>query len=254
MVRGDGSGTTYQLKNYLSLVNAAALACTEGGKTWKQLEEIGAGEKPNTVWPESGVAGCSAKELSPVVTASGGAGLVTKVNATEGGIGYASIPDVEAGKTGDTNWVKLQNNGVSNKLAIAHFAPPSLEGQAAADCESVQYVVPTAARVGQANPANADWSQVFGGAPNISGATGNTDAYPLCALTYDIALTNYSKAGLGEGQEKTVKSYLAEFVTAEAGQEALETGHQFYAPLPTGGGAKFDVLGAARLTASKIGF
>ena len=80
------------------------------------------------------------------------------------------------------------------------------------------------------------------------------DAYPLCTLTYDIALTEYSKAGFTVGQEQTVAAYLAGVVTADEGQEALETGKAFYAPLPTDGAPAADVLGAARLAASKIGF
>ena len=112
VVRAEGSGTTYQVKNYLSLINAAALACTEGGKTWKQLEEIGTGEKPNLTWPENGVAGCAANAVSPVVTGAGGGAVVKKVNVTEGGIGYAALPDIEKNKGngenphGDTNWIR----------------------------------------------------------------------------------------------------------------------------------------------------
>jgi ABC-type phosphate transport system substrate-binding protein len=260
VVRAEGSGTTFQVKNYLSLINAAALACTEGGKTWKQLEENGTGGKPNIVWPENGIAGCAANAVSPIVTAAGGGGVVKKVNVTEGGIGYAALPDIEKNKgngenkAGDTNWIKVQNNGVSNKLANAQTASPLEELGNSAQCTSTQYPVPTVARVGSANPANADWSQVFGANPNIAGATGNTEAYPLCTLTYDVALTNYSKAGFSEASEITAKDYLANYLTAEEGQEALEVGGKWYAPLPNPAAASINVLGAAKLAASKIGF
>jgi ABC-type phosphate transport system substrate-binding protein len=254
VVRAEGSGTTYQLKNYLSLISAASLACTEGGRSWKQLEEIGAGDKPNTVWPESGVAGCSAKELSPVLTASGGAALVDKVNATEGGIGYAALPDIEAGKSGDTDWIKLQNNGVSNKLATAQTVSPVEEIGDSARCDSSTYGVPKTAKSNVADPAGSDWSGAVGSNPNIAGATGNTDAYPLCMLTYDVALSRYSKAGFSAAQEQTVAAYLAGIVTAPEGQEALETGKAFYAPLPDTTVPASDVLGAAQLAAGRIGF
>jgi ABC-type phosphate transport system substrate-binding protein len=258
VVRAEGSGTTYQVKNYLSLINNAALACTEGGKTWKQLEEIGAGEKPNTTWPENGVAGCAANAVSPIVTAAGGGGVVKAVNNNEGSFGYAALPDIENNKglnpNKDTNWVKLQNNGVSNKLANAHTTAPLEEAANAAQCFSTQYSVPTTARVGSASPANSDWSQVFGANPNIAGVTGNVDAYPLCTLTYDVALTEYSKAGFSEAAEISAKDYLANYVTAEEGQEQLEIGGKWYAPLPIGSGAATNVLGAAELAASKIGF
>jgi len=254
VVRAEGSATTYQLKNYLSLVNAAALACTEGGRTWKQLEEIGAGDKPNTVWPEALAGNCSATAVSGLVTAKGGLAEVDTVDATEGAIGYATLPDVEAGKSGDTDWVKLQNNGVSNKLAAAQTAPPVEELGDSARCASSTYGVPKTAKSNVADPADSDWSAVVGSNPNIAGATGNTDAYPLCMLTYDIALTQYSKAGFNEGTERSVKDYLANWVTANVGQEALEVGKDFYAPLPGAAAPASDVLGAARLAAGKIGF
>ncbi|HKZ15065.1 MAG TPA: phosphodiester glycosidase family protein [Solirubrobacterales bacterium] len=259
VVRAEGSGTTYQFKNYLSLIDEATLACTEGGKTWKQLEEIGTGEAPNTVWPENGAAGCSAKELSPLVTAVGGAGVVDAVNATEGAISYAALPDIEANKgnggnpPGDTHWVRLQNNGVSNKLGNLRTASP-VEGFASmAQCESTPYGVPKAAQSNKSTPANANWSTVLGQNPNMAGVTGDTDAYPLCTLTYDIALTAYSKAGFKAGQEQTAAAYLTGIVSDE-GQESLETGKQFYAPLPTSPAPATDVLDAARLAVSKIGY
>jgi ABC-type phosphate transport system substrate-binding protein len=259
VVRQEGSGTTYQFKNYLSLINPASLACTEGGKTWKQLEEIGTGEKPNTQWPENGVGGCAANAVSPIVTGAGGGAVVKKVNVTEGGIGYAALPDIEKNKAngenknGDTNWLKLQNNGVSNKLAIAQMVSPLEEVGKSAQCVHTQYVVPATARVGSANPANSDWSQVFGANPNIASASSNPSAYPLCTLTYDISLTKYSAAGFSEASEITARDYLANYVTAEEGQEELENGGKWYAPLPEGSAA-FNVLGAAQLAASKIGF
>ena len=248
VVRGDSSGTTFQLKAYLAQINAAALACTEGGKTWKGLEEGAA------AWPQSGVAGCSAKELSPLLTASGGEGVVETVDATAGSIGYAALPDVEAAKTGDTDWLKLQDNGVADKLAVAVTVPPLEELGDQARCGSSIYGVPKTAKTTVANPADSDWSAVVGSNPNIAGATGDTDAYPLCMLTYDVALSQYSKAGFGESAEQTVKDYLTNWVVAGAGQEELETGARFYAPLPTTVSPASDVLGAARLAAGKIGF
>ncbi|HVW47721.1 MAG TPA: phosphodiester glycosidase family protein [Solirubrobacterales bacterium] len=252
VVRAEGSGTTHQFKRYLSLISEAALACTEGGATWRQLEEDGAGEQPNTVWPESGVAGCSANELSPVVTAAGGTGVVEKVNATVGAVGYAALPDIEATRSGDTHWVKLQNNGVSNKLSIAHMVSPVDASADLAQCTSTAYNVPKSARSNQASPANADWSQVSGLNTNIGAA--DPSAYPLCTLTYDIALTEYSKAGFTVGQEQTVAAYLAGVVTADEGQEALEGGKAFYAPLPSTGAIATDVLAATRLAAFRIGY
>ncbi|HVW48410.1 MAG TPA: PKD domain-containing protein [Solirubrobacterales bacterium] len=258
VVRADASGTTYQMKNYLFRISEAALACTEApGKNWKQLEDSGTTGRPNTSWPEGGQGGCSAGQLSPVVTGTGGAGVVKKVNVTEGSIGYAALPDIEANKNnagenpnGDTNWVTLQDNGLSNKLSIAKFAGPA--SGSSANCSEAQYPVPTLAQVTSKEPANADWSQIFGG--NTNAAAISPGSYSLCALTYDIALTSYSKAGFTTGQETTAHSYLAEYLTAEAGQTALEAAGKFYAPLPDGGNPLHNIVGAAQYAASKIGY
>ncbi len=248
VVRAEGSGTTYQLKSYLNSINLAPLACVEGAPTWKQLGETGAGEEPNTVWPKNGVAGCAATTLSPLVTAAGGTGVVETVNATQGAFGYAALTDAEASRSAESTVLRLQNNGLV-KLANATFAPPSLEGNDAANCAATQYAVPAGGRIGTGTGVDADWSAVTGSKIAIGG-----ENYPLCTLTYDIALDGYAKAGFTSGQEQTVAAYLAGIVTAPEGQQALSQGKQFYAPLPTNGKAVLDVLGAARLAASKIGF
>ena len=252
VVRAEGSGTTYQLKAYLNLIDTGGLACTEGGQGWKQLEEIGADGRPNTVWPERLAGGCSATAVSGLVTAKGGAAEVNAVDGIEGSIGYAVLPDVEAHKTGRTHWLKLQNNGLSNKLSIARMVRPVEAAGNTAECESTLYGVPKKAKASLANVADGDWSAVTGGNPSIGAA--DPSAYPLCALTYDIALTNYAKAGFTAGQELSAAAYLSGLVTADEGQEALETGGAFYAPLPTTASPDSNVLGAARLAASEIGF
>jgi ABC-type phosphate transport system substrate-binding protein len=256
VVRFDGSGTTYQFKNYLSLINVGPLACTEGNKTWQELEAIGVdGKTPNTLWPENGKGGCSATAVSPIVTAgaNGGGALIKKVNTTNGSIGYAALPDVENNRNaaapnnnpeGDTHWVKLQNNG--NVQGSPTFAEPA-EGTIA-NCLEAQYVVPTNAQDGQSG-LHADWSKVFGANTSIGGT-----AYPLCTITYDMSLTEYSASGISKETEETVRDYLTEYVTAETGQADIEESEKFYAPLPSSTKPKRDVLGAARLAASLIGF
>ena len=52
----------------------------------------------------------------------------------------------------------------------------------------------------------------------------------------------------------TAHDYLKEFIVAEAGQTALESSGTFYAKLPSSEKARFDVLGSAQFTASKISF
>ncbi len=250
VVRPDGSGTTFQFKNYLHLINKGKLACTSPSATWQELMPIGAEGKPNTTWPENGVGGCSGTALSPIVTAagSGGSALVKKVNATGGSIGYAALPDIEASKEGDTGTVEFQNNGLV-KLANATFANPATEASNA-NCTATDYTVPVDGRVGGGSGESVDWSGVFGANLKI-----NSENYPLCALTYDMALAEYGKkAGFTEGQAQTVEDYLAGYVTTAAGQEDVATAGQFYAALPSSASPALDVRGAAQLAASKIGF
>ncbi len=255
VVRFDGSGTTYQFKNYLNLINKAKLPCVEETqeKTWAELEAIGGGSKPNIVWPED--EGC-AVPLSEVVRASenGGGALVEKVYKTAGSIGYASLPDVEsklakcAGESAceNTEILKVQNNG-KKKLEEASYVSP-LTGEQA-NCATAQYKVPTNAKVSKTHTAlDVDWSLVFGGKIDTT-ATGG--GYPICTLTYVLALNKYSGASFTEGQATTVKDYVTEYITASAGQTDIAS--KFYGALP-GGTPTYNVLEAAQFTASKVGF
>jgi len=254
VVRFDGSGTTYQFKNYLSLINVAPLACTEGSKTWQELEPIRTSNNPNTTWPENGKGGCGATTLSPVITAgkNGNGPLIQKMNETPGSIGYSAVSDIETNRTGNTHWIALQNNG--NRTASATFAVPQEGG--VANCAGASYTVPVGARVGELgvpqDPTTEGlwWSHAFGADVNAGGFN-----YPLCTITFDMALTEYSKAGFSEAAYQTVKDYLTEYVTATQGQEDLEESGHWYAQLPTGGGKpKHNVLGAAERAASYIGY
>jgi hypothetical protein len=51
-----------------------------------------------------------------------------------------------------------------------------------------------------------------------------------------------------------VVDYLRDYVTAAEGQSAIETAGEWYAPLPSSAKPERNVLGAAQLAASKIGF
>lgn len=251
VVRKDGSGTTFQFKNYMYQLNKGKLACTSPSANWQELMPIGAESKPNITWPENGVGGCGANALSPLLTGdtNGNGAVVKKVNETEGSIAYTALSDAETGKAEGTHTVQLQNNGL-RKLANATFAEPAIEAIKAANCAEAQYVVPVDGRAGIGSGVSVDWSAVFGAAPAVGG-----EAYPLCTLTYDMALNDYSaKEGFTESQVTTVYDYLYEYVTAETGQEDVATGESWYAPLPSSAIPAFDVLGAARLSASQIEF
>lgn len=243
VVRFDGSGTTFQFKNYLGLANTASLPCIE--KTWKQLEPIENPETsaPNTSWPES----CK-KALSPVVrpAAKGGGEEVKKVNSTPGSIGYAALPDAEA--NGGTV-IGIQNNGfVSTEEAT--YGNPQIAGASVgkgiANCAATKYVVPTEGRR-TGTGIDVDWSQVFGALPAIGGS-----AYPLCTLTYDLAFKGYKEAGFKFAPYQTVRDFLNGYVVF-GGQTALITSETNYAPLPeTPGLAGNNVIAAAKFSAALI--
>jgi ABC-type phosphate transport system substrate-binding protein len=217
------------------------------GLTWLEARPItnGATGAPNTSWGED----CEGTDLSPVErsVSTGGGALVEKVNATAGSIGYAATPDAKA-KAAKVI-LAVQNNG-QVAASEAEFASPFIGEEA--NCLTTQYTVPVGARQKAGEPAiNVDWSQVFGAHPAAGG-----EAYPLCTLTYDLAFRSYS---LVPGTTKfkfvnevTVRDYLKEYVTAAAGQEAMES--NYYAPLPAAAESSKNVLGSAQFTAGKIKF
>jgi ABC-type phosphate transport system substrate-binding protein len=243
VVRFDGSGTTFQFKNYLGLANTASLPCIE--QTWKQLEPIenSATGAPNTSWPES----CK-KTLSPVVrpAAKGGGEEVKKVNSTPGSIGYAALPDAEA--NGGTV-INVQNNGFVS-IEEATYGEPQIAGASAgkgtANCAATKYTVPVDGRR-TGTGIDVDWSQVFGALPAIGGT-----AYPLCTLTYDLAFKGYKEAGFKFAPYQTVRDYINGYVVF-GGQTALTTSETNYGPLPeTKGLAGNNVLAAAKFSAALI--
>jgi ABC-type phosphate transport system substrate-binding protein len=243
VVRFDGSGTTYQLKNYLSIPNPSGLPCTTGGTegkaSWKELEPvINPDGTPNTTWPET----CKSKTLSTLVkpAAKGGGEEVKKVNATEGSIGYAALPDAKSNNA-DTI-LSVQNNG-QKPFAEATFANPATGSLA--NCASTPYIVPPEGRkVGTG--LDVDWSQVFGAQASIGGT-----AYPLCTLTYALAFHAYKAAGFKFKEEVTVHDYLREYIVF-GGQTDLTASGTFYAALPTSTNGVNNVLGAAQFAAGKI--
>jgi len=241
VVRKDGSGTTYQFKNYLFKLFNKGLFCTtgstEGKATWADLEPIGAGGKPNIDWPES----CPEKTLSAVVrpAATGGGAVVNTVDATDGSIGYASLPDAVANKDAGTVILAMQNNG-QKKGAEANYAQPNVG--TVANCSAIAYKVP---KIGTG--LEVDWSQVFGAQPAVGGLN-----YPLCTLTYSLVFNDYSAAGFTEGQATTVRDYIYEYIAQAAGQSAINS--NYYSAVPSTGNPLTDVLGATQRAAKTIAF
>jgi ABC-type phosphate transport system substrate-binding protein len=229
VVREELSNTTLQFKNYLSVLETTLAAegpgcfSQTGHSTWAELRPIenpSTGE-PNTIWPE-----CTGR--SAVVKKPGGGLLAEYVAKNAGTVGYALLADA---KSKSATVARLENQKTGG------YALPETSIGESANCGSSPYVFKEGG-----SGESVDWSNVFGAWPTIGGTS-----YPLCALTYDMSWSSYEKAGYANpaAQAADVKDYM-NFIL----NEGASIGH-YYAPLPSA--KEHDVLGAAKLAASKIG-
>jgi ABC-type phosphate transport system substrate-binding protein len=259
VVRADGSGTSYQLKHFLDLINGGNLTCTAGPTTWEGLQTAA----NNTVWPENGAGGCAAGTVSEVLhskaggtgaagTGSGGGDEVKTINNTENSIGYAALADAENNKTGGTHTLEVQNG---TSLGVPTYASPLL-AEKMSNCEETQYNVPTDAQVEELGPGefepvtenspfNVDWSGVYG-----SGT--ETVDYSICTLTWDLAFRNYGNAGFTTGGTGSV---IEDYFTTILGTGVtdLTDAGTYYDAIPATNQPGTDVAGAAAYVTSMIG-
>jgi ABC-type phosphate transport system substrate-binding protein len=249
VVRKDGSGITKQLKNYLYLANEKGLPCTtgstEGKASWQELEPVSNPESggPSTKWPKS----CEGTTLSTVAkpSAGGGGEVVKKVNATAGSIGYASLPDAKANSAKVI--LNLGNNGQKPASEQVYGSPVDPIKAGTPNCGSTTYVVPEEARK-LGTGLDVDWSSIFGANPSIGGT-----AYPICMLTFVLALQGYGSAGFSMESEVTTHDYIRDYQVVK-GQEDLDASATFYESLPTTSKSSNDVLGAAKYAGGKISY
>jgi ABC-type phosphate transport system substrate-binding protein len=270
VVREDGSGTTFQFKNYLSTlegkggvpagnvetgvptVGHAPVCTSEKWGAIRNNSSTPSSPNLNLNWPENvhtvgGIEeGCStAGTLSPIVRANGGGGVVNLVKTTPNTVGYAAYSDVVA-NSAIADAQPLQNLEETGEKFYA--APGTGSGSKQANCEGRQYTVPSSS-----TGLEVDWSAVFGANPNI-GISG--EVYPLCTLTYDLswhgATSGFANAGYGTHAAeigKAVKDYILREVL-EGGQSLLNT--HGYEALPSTEGVTHEVLKAAKLAAEEI--
>ena len=237
VVRKDASGTTYQFKNYLSLINKLRHSGTEepacaGQKKWTELEEV---PTKNLEWPQCG----SISQVTPAGT--GGGEVVAKVVATEGAIGYAALPDSK--KNASSVTTNVQNNGISGSPI---FKAPGT-GTEEANCASAEYTVPAAGnKTLSGSGIDVDWSQVFGGQPSIGGTT-----YPICTLTYDLGWENYVTSGFAAGVGTSVKKFYEYIITNGTGTGTVK---KWYSNVPakTSVTEEHNVEAAAKFAIEKI--
>jgi ABC-type phosphate transport system substrate-binding protein len=217
VVRKDVSGTTYVFKLYLSEINTAT---TCSGETWSFYAE----PLHNLEWPQEPTVGCKGKVF--VAAENGGGGEVKEVLALTGTIGYANLADARADFTDETgdhyHWLAVQNQRALKTFVEpgTSAGEPSLEA-GESNCKETKYG--TLPAVGP----DDNWSAVNGAHPG-SGTEKNMN-YPICTLTYVVALVNYELADLTKSIATTAYNYLNYVVapTADGGGQADIAGHDY---------------------------
>jgi ABC-type phosphate transport system substrate-binding protein len=225
VVRQDSSGTTNIFKEYL--INAAnsrpgTVTC-DVGKKWSEYFTV------NTEWP--GKAPESTTGCTPITTSakSGNPALLEVLHKTNGGIGYADLPQEAEASTGLVTASVESSTGTGSyqtpnkaKGANCNYNSLSLPGLTANEAVGLS----TSENWGNNNPINH-------GNPTDLGS-----AYPICGLTWDLVYTGLSNgsvpnaiAPLTNGQRRTLYSYMT-FLLSSTAQNLLSS-HD-YAPLPSG--------------------
>ncbi len=251
VVRAEGSGTTYQFKNYLAVLQeegfgGPAMPCTLTGfnettglpvstTAWKNMRFVGTNDEPNKVWPTP--ANCEG--ATTVETAAGGGALAEFVKNHHGTIGYAALPDAK-GKGAMV--APLENT------TLGTFGNPEASTGMKSNCGPRPYTVPTPGRANETGIA-VNWSQVFGAEPSVAGSE-----YPLCTLTYSAAWNHYGTTGAKySNSAETVaalRDYILKYVLSTEGQTVLN--EHWYQELPHPAANATNVLGAAKKAAEQI--
>ena len=223
IVRQDSSGTTNIFKQYLIRAeNERTGQLCAVGKLWEAYFST------NTEWPgkqkptEEGT--CSA-----ITTAlkSGNPELIAKLKETQGGIGYADLPQA----VGNGFVIATVQSATGN----SGYQSP-VNGKAA-NCSytSVQPPVGSASNAVGLSGEGANWAN--NAEPNEENVTDRGSKYPICGLTWDLAFTGLSNtstsaiAPLTADQRRTLYSFFT-FVLSSTAQNLLSTID--YAPLPAG--------------------
>ncbi|MGA9876997.1 MAG: hypothetical protein WBQ21_14435 [Solirubrobacteraceae bacterium] len=244
---GEDGGTKLWKEGQVGSTNTA-WPLSEAGKTGIPAEVAKvAGEM---VKSESGaiVAGGAAEECTTTISpnqicranAEGGGALAKAVNATNGSIGYLDLATarkegftMEVSKDDHTYWLPLQavnpaasepSNRIEDPLVfdeptthpMAHFSTTQV-AEKGANCEKADYRGFPTASAAEPDPTLANWSNAI--------ATGGS-AYPVCAITYDLAFQNdasvYGSQAPEEERARTVKEYLSSVLSVRGQTELPE--------------------------------
>lgn len=235
IVRKDQSGTTHIIKTFMAAVNktpftaeAFPVGCPsplgEESKTWT---EVGHGCE-NQRWPTA------AKVVH--ASAEGGGAVGKEVEKTPSSISYLNLADARAnksftpgvgGKGKPKFWAVVQNKTAEPFTYADPSSNKDVEKLGNANCAKTVYTD------GKTEFPPASTRELWDEAQ----AALNQVKYPICGLTYDLALRQYSKYGGGLetslGEATTVENYLLYAVTSsKEGGSAFLKNHD-YEKLPT---------------------
>jgi ABC-type phosphate transport system substrate-binding protein len=237
VVRFDQSGTSHVFKKYLALIEPTPSPQTferpspeppdAETLTWKTAAE-GTG---NQKWPAS----THARTIMP--TAKGGGEEAKLVAETPSSIGYVNLPEARAskfvaGREGGEGtsrfWVALQNSGTASQTKSGKkqkYAEPSTNApittEANANCVKEKYTNGEGAKFPPKSTKDT-WNNVTTGTKQKE--------YPLCGLTYDLAVTPFKifVEPPEPGQATTVVDYLSYVLNEEPeGGQVNIVGHDY---------------------------
>jgi hypothetical protein len=272
VVREDTSGTTYNFKHFLALLpsfnnEGGAKLWTESGSKVAETNTfwpVGSEEKAPEVVNSSNECKeetdfiCRAKEPS-------GGSLSNAVIATNGSIGYLDLAtarekgyNVTPNTTGEESkndrlyWIPLQpveppaSESSVGKVDESVYIEPTAKAEAhgggsnetkGANCFGADYRgIPSKASSPNEDPTLADWSKAIAtGGTKEAIEKAPTTAYPVCAITYDLAFDDdaaaYKNTPEEEARARTVKDYLTSVVSSTGQGDLPEFD---YAALPSG--------------------
>jgi ABC-type phosphate transport system substrate-binding protein len=226
VVRDSWDGETYQVKRWLT-TQFTGNVTTSPNRSWGDLS----GSSTNTIWP-----GSPARSQSGCTMGScdGGSGFgdedaVQTAGNTTGSITFAALWAVRKKFIIHTypflKWIALRRENSFETV------DPSTNGLATTKSRSN---CPSANNSYGALPTNtaATWATV------ASTTADNNTVYPLCTLTYVLALSAYtpkwgSTNTTGRTYATTVHDYLRYLVTTTGGETDALTTTDDYAPLPS---------------------
>jgi ABC-type phosphate transport system substrate-binding protein len=235
IVRLDHSGTSHIFKTFMAAVNKTPFTAEayptncptslpEESKTWAETAE----GCENQRWP------VAAKVIH--ASAEGGGAVGKEVEKTASSISYLNLADARAngsftpgvgGKWTAKFWAVVQNKTAEPFTYADPSSNKDVAKLANANCSKTVYTD------GKSEFPPASTRELWDQAQ----AALNQVKYPLCGLTYDLALRQYSKYGGGTetslGEATTVENYLFYAITtSKEGGSAFLKNHD-YEKLPT---------------------